>query len=200
MISGWRASAPRRPSRCSATSAARADDPVVRVGRAARGRTGHGPAVQRVAVVLERRRARAAGTDDVVDEDAAVLDDVVAGVADRYLDCRARVRRRGRRSTARSRRWRRSPRPRPGSAAARRPSPVASGNARGTGAGQPEGADEAGVLAGVAVVVGQRGPVVLRRRACASTNTKSQSARCRGDPERQLRPPAGTPIVRARRL
>ena len=87
MISGWRANERRdvlaeRRRRVGGG----ADDPVVLVGRAARRRARDGPAVERVAVVLERRRARPRGDDDVVDERAGELDEVVAGVADRDLD------------------------------------------------------------------------------------------------------------------
>ena len=50
------------------------------------GRLGRRPTVERVAVVLERRRAFAGRHDNVVDADTAALDAAVAHVRDRDLD------------------------------------------------------------------------------------------------------------------
>ena len=69
-----------------------AGDPVVGVRQAARRRAGDGPSIHRVAIVFERRRAGAGRDDDVVDEDARSLEDVITRVGDRHLDRRAGVR------------------------------------------------------------------------------------------------------------
>ena len=163
MISGWRSNVAARGHAGRLGRVGRgADRSSVLVRLAALRRVRHRPAVERVAVVLERRRARPRRDHDVVDEDAGEVEDVVAGVAERQLDVLARVRREvdDPLLVAVAHAADRVPR-------ARRPDRVAA--AVGVLAlvvleervqAQPERAREAGVLARVAVDVGQRRPVV----------------------------------------
>ena len=172
MISACRASDASMLTPSGGGVSAAADDPVVRVRRAAGRGAGNRPPVERVAVVLERRRPGAGRDDDVVDERAGELEDLVARVADRHLDRLARV---GAEvdppllvAVARP-----LARPPHAGAARRRACAVAV-------VGlvvleervqlEPGGTREARVLAGVPVQVGERRPVV-GPTVCASTKT-----------------------------
>ena len=206
MISAWRANEPSAISpSVGGASAAVPDDPVVRVGlRCPAGAPG---TVQpsKVSPSSSNDVVPGAGRhDDVVDEHAGPLDDVVAGVADRHLDVARRRRRTGRPPTARSRRWR----------------PLAAHQSPGVPGRR------AGAVAVVGLVVleervqsrartGRTKPVSwlvwpLRsgsvvQSSCptvwASTNTKSQlGSVSRVTQNDSCAPPAGTLIVRASRL
>ena len=191
MISGWRASdAADRLALRERRVRGGAGDPVVRVLAALR-RTGDGPAVEGVGVVLEGGRAGATGRLDVVDVDAVALEEAVAGVADRELDVAAGVLGQvepPRLVDAAARPARRVPR---AGRAGRLAALLAGGHVVLEERVPEHGAADARGRARVPVEVGQRGPLVRAGPVRLDEHEVPPELGVAVDPERELRGAGG---------